>query len=88
MSFASDWLVFPALLAILLTSLAGVLDETYHDVDNIDRARNRAAEAAGLYVERQAVGRELDKGSPGDPARLSREIWAFVRDGLGMEKAA
>ena len=29
-------------------------------LDNIDRARNRAAEAAGLYVERQAVGRELD----------------------------
>ena len=33
-------------------------------LDNIDRARNRAAEAAGLYVERQAVGRELDTEMP------------------------
>lgn len=33
-------------------------------LDNIDRARNRAAEAAGLYVERQAIGRELDTEMP------------------------
>ena len=33
-------------------------------LDNIDRARNRAAEAAGLYVERQAVGRELNTEMP------------------------
>ena len=33
-------------------------------LDNIDRARNRAAEAAGLYVERQAVGRDLDPEMP------------------------
>jgi len=33
-------------------------------LDNIDRARNRAAEAAGLYVERQAVGRELETEMP------------------------
>ena len=33
-------------------------------LDNIDRARNRAAEAAGLYVERQAIGRELETEMP------------------------
>jgi hypothetical protein len=33
-------------------------------LDNIDRARNRAAESAGLYVERQAVGRDLDTEMP------------------------
>lgn len=33
-------------------------------LDNIDRARNRAAEAAGLYIERQAVGRELETEMP------------------------
>jgi len=33
-------------------------------LDNIDRARNRDAEAAGLYVERQAMGRELDTEIP------------------------
>ena len=33
-------------------------------LDNIDRARNRDAEAAGLYVERQAMGRELDTTMP------------------------
>ena len=33
-------------------------------LDNIDRARNRDAEAAGLYVERQAMGRELETEIP------------------------
>jgi hypothetical protein len=33
-------------------------------LDNIDRARNRDAETAGLYVERQAVGRELETNIP------------------------
>jgi hypothetical protein len=33
-------------------------------LDNIDRARNRDAEAAGLYVERQAQGRDLDTEMP------------------------
>jgi hypothetical protein len=33
-------------------------------LENIDRARNRDAENAGLYVERQAMGRELDTEIP------------------------
>jgi len=33
-------------------------------LDNIDRARNRDAESAGLYVERQAMGREMDSQMP------------------------
>ncbi|MDH3205973.1 MAG: hypothetical protein OEO79_05140 [Gemmatimonadota bacterium] len=33
-------------------------------LENIDRARNRDAESAGLYVERQAMGRELDTEIP------------------------
>ena len=33
-------------------------------LDNIDRARNRDAESAGLYVERQAMGREMETGIP------------------------
>lgn len=33
-------------------------------LENIDRARNRDAEAAGLYVERQAMGRELETEMP------------------------
>jgi len=33
-------------------------------LENIDRARNRDAESAGLYVERQAMGRELDSQMP------------------------
>jgi hypothetical protein len=33
-------------------------------LDNIDRARNRDAESAGLYVERQAMGREMETGTP------------------------
>jgi hypothetical protein len=33
-------------------------------LDNIDRARNRDAESASLYVERQATGRELDSQMP------------------------
>jgi hypothetical protein len=33
-------------------------------LENIDRARNRDAESAGLYVDRQAMGRELDTGIP------------------------
>ena len=33
-------------------------------LENIDRARNRDAESAGLYVDRQAMGRELDTEIP------------------------
>ena len=33
-------------------------------LDNIDRARNRDAESAGLYIERQAMGREMETGIP------------------------
>ena len=33
-------------------------------LDNIDRARNRDAESAGLYIERQAMGRELGTTIP------------------------
>lgn len=33
-------------------------------LDNIDRARNRDAESAALYIERQAMGRELDSQMP------------------------
>jgi hypothetical protein len=33
-------------------------------LENIDRARNRDAESAGLYVERQAMGREMDTEIP------------------------
>ncbi|MDA0327730.1 MAG: hypothetical protein O2958_01765 [Gemmatimonadetes bacterium] len=33
-------------------------------LDSIDRARNRDAESAGLYVERQAMGRDLDTEMP------------------------
>jgi hypothetical protein len=33
-------------------------------LDNIDRARNRDAESAGLYVERQAMGREMETAIP------------------------
>jgi hypothetical protein len=33
-------------------------------LDNIDRARNRDAESAALYVERQAMGRDLETEMP------------------------
>lgn len=33
-------------------------------LENIDRARNRDAENAGLYIERQAMGRDLDTEIP------------------------
>jgi hypothetical protein len=33
-------------------------------LENIDRARNRDSENAGLYVERQAMGRDLDTQIP------------------------
>ena len=33
-------------------------------LENIDRARNRDAESAGLYVDRQAMGRDLDTTIP------------------------
>jgi hypothetical protein len=33
-------------------------------LENIDRARNRDAESAGLYVDRQAMGRDLDTEIP------------------------
>jgi AcrR family transcriptional regulator len=44
--------------------------------------------AMALGATRAAVGRELAKSSPGDPARLSEDIWAFIRDGLGLEDTA
>ena len=44
--------------------------------------------AMALGATRAAVGRELAKCSPGDPARLSEDIWAFIRDGLGLEDTA
>jgi hypothetical protein len=50
-------------------------------LENIDRARNRDAESAGLYVERQAMGRDLDTEIPDLDAttteRLKR-IFAIV----------
>ena len=44
--------------------------------------------AMALGATRAAVGRELAKSSPGDAARLSEDIWAFIRDGLGLEGTA
>jgi hypothetical protein len=44
-------------------------------LDNIDRARNRDAESAGLYVERQAMGRELDTEIPATSAERLRRIF-------------
>ena len=44
--------------------------------------------AMALGATRAAVGRELAKSSPGDHARLSEDIWAFIRDGLGLEDTA
>jgi len=43
-------------------------------LDNIDRARNRDAESAGLYVERQAMGRELDTEIPDLDATTSERV--------------
>ncbi len=43
-------------------------------LDNIDRARNRDAEAAGLYVERQAVGRELESQMPDLDATTTERV--------------
>lgn len=43
-------------------------------LDNIDRARNRDAEAAGLYVERQAMGRELVTEMPDLDATTTERV--------------
>lgn len=43
-------------------------------LDNIDRARNRATEAAGLYVERQAMGRELETEMPDVDATTTERL--------------
>ncbi len=43
-------------------------------LDNIDRARNRDAEAAGLYVERQAMGRELETEMPDLDATTTERV--------------
>jgi AcrR family transcriptional regulator len=38
-----------------------------------------------LGAARSAVAREFSAAKPGKPARLSRDIWAFIRAGLGLE---
>jgi AcrR family transcriptional regulator len=38
-----------------------------------------------LGAARAAVAREFAKTNPGSPARLSRDIWTFIRTGLGLE---
>ena len=38
-----------------------------------------------LGATRSAVAREFAKSKPGSPARLSRDIWAFIRTALGLE---
>lgn len=43
-------------------------------LDNIDRARNRDAEAAGLYVERQAMGRDLETEIPDLDATMNERL--------------
>lgn len=44
--------------------------------------------AMTLGATRAAIGRELAGGRPADPARLGREIWAFIRNGLELEETA
>ncbi len=43
-------------------------------LENIDRARSRDAENAGLYVERQAMGRELETTIPDLDATTSERL--------------
>ena len=43
-------------------------------LDNIDRARNRDAESAGLYVERQAMGRDLETEMPDMDATMTERM--------------
>ena len=43
-------------------------------LDNIDRARNRAAESAAFNLERQAMGRELDTDLPDPDATTSERV--------------
>jgi AcrR family transcriptional regulator len=43
--------------------------------------------AMSLGATRSAVAREFAKSKPGKPARLSRDIWAFIRTGLGLEES-
>jgi AcrR family transcriptional regulator len=38
-----------------------------------------------LGAARSAVAREFARQRPREPARLSRDIWAFIRAGLGLE---
>ena len=40
-----------------------------------------------LGATRSAVAIEFAKSKPGKPARLSRDIWAFIRTGLGLEES-
>ena len=43
-------------------------------LENIDRARTRDAENAGLYVERQAMGRDLDTEIPDIDATTTERL--------------
>lgn len=43
-------------------------------LDNIDRARNRSAESAALYIERQAMARELDTEVPDVDATTTERL--------------
>lgn len=43
-------------------------------LDSIDRARNRDAESAALYVERQAMGRDLDTEMPDMDATTTERL--------------
>ena len=38
-----------------------------------------------LGAVRSAVAREFSNSQPGKPDQLSRDIWAFIRSGLGLE---
>jgi predicted GTPase len=53
-------------------------------LDNIDRARNRDAESAGLYVERQAMGRELITEIPDLDATTTERVRRIFQ---GLERA-
>lgn len=67
-------------------ALAGQVAMSYRTnpdriLDNIDRARNRDAETAGLYVERQAMGRDLETEIPDLDATMNermRRIFAIL----------
>ena len=40
-----------------------------------------------LGATRSAVAKEFAKSKPSRPARLSRDIWSFIRTGLGLEES-